>query len=90
MKKIKALQNYTDTVLKKDIVKGEEYIVDNERADVITNYIFKGNPIAEVIEDIKEEVKEPTEDKIVDKVVEETKKKTTTKNTTKKKVAKKK
>ncbi|HHX71277.1 MAG TPA: glycosyltransferase [Gallicola sp.] len=91
MKKIKALQNYTDTVLNKNIVKGEEYIVDNERAEVITNYIFKGNPIAEVIEDIKEEVKEPTEDKIVEKMKEGTKKKTTKKKTTtKKKVAKKK
>ena len=49
MKKIKALQNYTDTVLKKNIVKGDEYIVDNERAEAITNYIFKGNPLAEII-----------------------------------------
>lgn len=88
MKKIKALQNYTDTVLKKDIVKGDEYIVDNERAEAIVNYIFKGKPLAEVIEDVKEEVKEPTEDKIVEKMVEETKKKP--KTTTKKKTTKKK
>lgn len=90
MKKIKALQNYTDTELKRNIVIGEEYIVDNERAEEITNYIFKGNPIAEVIEDIKEEVKEIIEDKEVEKMVEETKKKPTKKKTTtKKKVVKK-
>src|SRR5574344_2470853 len=58
MKKIKALQNYTDSLLKKDIVKGEEYIVDNERAEVIINYVFKDKPLAEIIEDVKEEVKE--------------------------------
>ena len=58
MKKIKALQNYTDTVLKKNVVKGEEYIVDNERAEEITKVIYKGKPLAEVIEDIKEETKE--------------------------------
>jgi glycosyltransferase involved in cell wall biosynthesis len=55
MKKIKALQNYTDTVLNKDIVKGDEYIVDNERAEEIVKVIFKDKPLAEIIEDIKEE-----------------------------------
>ena len=82
MKKIKALQNYTDTVLNKNIVKGEKYIVDNERAEAIIKTIYKGNPLAEIIEDIKEEVKEIIEDKEVDKMAEETKKKpkTTTKN----------
>src|SRR5574344_2138067 len=58
MKKIKALQNYTDSLLKKDIVKGEEYIVDNERAEAIVKVIFKDKPLAEIIEDVKEEVKE--------------------------------
>src|SRR5574344_868340 len=58
MKKIRALQNYTDSVLKKNIVIGEEYIVDNERAEVITNNMFKDKPLAEIIEDIKEEEKE--------------------------------
>jgi hypothetical protein len=58
MKKIKALQNYTDTVLNKDIVKGDEYIVDNERAEEIVKVIFKDKPLAEIIEDIKEELKE--------------------------------
>ena len=80
MKKIKALQNYTDTVLKKDIVKGDEYIVDNERAEVITKTIYKGNPLAEVIEDIKKEVKE---------VIKESSKEDKPKTTTKKKVVKK-
>jgi predicted RNase H-like nuclease (RuvC/YqgF family) len=77
MKKIKALQNYTDTVLKKDIKEGDEYIVDNERAEAIVKVIFKGKPLAEIIEDAKEEVKESNK---------EDKPKTTT---TKKKVVKK-
>ena len=81
MKKIRALQNYTDTVLKKDIVKGDEYIVDNERAEAIVNYIFKGKPLAEVIEDIKEETKE---------TVKESSKEDKPKATTKKKAIKKK
>jgi len=58
MKKIKALQNYTDTVLKKEIKEGDEYIVDNERAEAIVKVIFKDKPLAEIIEDVKEEVKE--------------------------------
>jgi glycosyltransferase involved in cell wall biosynthesis len=58
MKKIRALQNYTDSLLKKDIVKGDEYIVDNERAEAIVKVIFKDKPLAEIIEDIKEEEKE--------------------------------
>jgi glycosyltransferase involved in cell wall biosynthesis len=58
MKKIRALQNYTDSLLKKDIVKGDEYIVDNERAEEIVKVIFKDKPLAEIIEDIKEELKE--------------------------------
>ena len=64
MKKIRALQNYTDSLLKKDIVKGDEYIVDNERAEVIINYVFKDKPLAEIIEDIKEEAKESKQEKI--------------------------
>src|SRR5574344_2315835 len=74
MKKIKALQNYTDRILKKDIVKGDEYIVDNERAEAIVKVIFKDKPLAEIIEDIKEEVKQ-----------EEKPKTTTKKKATKKK-----
>lgn len=77
MKKIRALQNYTDSLLKKNIIEGDEYIVDNERAEVIINYVFKGNPIAEIIEDIKEEVKDNN-------------KEVKPKTTTKKKVTKKK
>src|SRR5574344_797816 len=74
MKKIRALQNYTDSLLKKNIVIGEEYIVDNERAEAIVKVIFKDKPLAEIIEDIKEEVKQ-----------EEKPKTTTKKKATKKK-----
>lgn len=82
MKKIRALQNYTDTVLKKDIVEGEEYIIDNERAEAITNYIFKDKPLAEIIEDIKEEL---ISDEEVEEMVKETiKRKPIKKSTTKK------
>jgi hypothetical protein len=70
MKKIKALQNYIDTVLNKEVIKGDEYIVDNERAEAIINYVFKDKPLAEIIEDVKEEVKES---------IKEDKHKTTTK-----------
>lgn len=60
MKKIKALKKYTDTILKKDITIGEEYIVDNERAEAIINYRDERvkTPLAEIVEDIKDEVKE--------------------------------
>jgi hypothetical protein len=63
MKKIKALQNYTDTVLNKEVIKGDEYIVDNERAETIVKVIFKDKPLAEIIEDIKEEKESIKEDK---------------------------
>src|SRR5574344_173118 len=58
MKKIKALQNYTDSLLKKDIKEGDEYIVYKKRAEKIVKVIFKDKPLAEIIEDIKEEEKE--------------------------------
>jgi len=86
MKKIKALQNYTDTVLNKEVIKGDEYIVDNERAEVIINYrdIKVKTPLAEIIEDVKEEVKEIIEE------VKDNNKEVKPKTTIKKKVTKKK
>ena len=67
MKKIRALQNYTDTALNKAVVKGDEYIVDNERAEAIVKVIFKDKPLAEVIEDAKEEVKQEDKPKTTTK-----------------------
>ncbi len=82
--KIRALRDYTDNVLRKEIKKGDEYEVSNERGKQILSH---PKNLAMLVEIVKEEVKEPIEDKEVDKMVEETKKKP--KTTTKKKVAKK-
>lgn len=79
--KIRALRDYTDNVLRKEIKKGDEYEVSNERGKQILSH---PKNLAILIEIVKEE---PIEDKEVDKMVKETKKKP--KTTTKKKVAKK-
>ena len=82
--RIKALRNYIDNVLRKEIKKGDEYEVSNERGKQILSH---PKNLAMLVEIVKEEVKEPIEDKIVEKMVEETKKKP--KTTTRKKVVKK-
>lgn len=90
--KIRALRDYTDNkyttedgeTIVKEIKKGDEYEVSNERGKQILSH---PKNLAILIEIVKEEVKEIIEDKEVDKMVEETKKKP--KTTTKKKVAKK-
>ena len=79
--KIRALRNYTDNVLRKEIKKGDEYEVSNERGKQILSH---PKNLAILIEIVKEEI---IEDKEVDKIIKETKKKP--KTTTKKKIAKK-
>lgn len=61
--KIRALIDYTDKELNKEIKKGEIYDVSIQRANVILNAKYNGQPYAEVIEEIetaKKEVKVET------------------------------
>lgn len=61
--KIRALIDYKDKELNKDITKGDIYDVSMERANVILNAKYNGQPYAEAIEEIetaKKEVKAET------------------------------
>lgn len=73
MKKVRAIINYLDKELKKDIKVGEEYEVTDERAEVLLkgNPSSKNKPFVEVVEELQEDQEEV--------VVEEPKKKTTKK-----------
>lgn len=68
--KIRALIDYKDKELNKDITKGDIYDVSMERANVILNAKYNGQPYAEAIEEIetaKKEVKAETAIKKVGK-----------------------
>lgn len=82
--KVRALINYKDMELKKDIVVGDEYEVTKERSEVL----LKGNessgnkPFVEIVkENKKKEIEVETADKKVDKAETATVKKVSKKAT---------
>lgn len=95
--KIEALQDYTDNLLKQDIKKGDQYVVDKDRGKVITETLYKDKPLARIVEIVKKEVEVLEEAKElkeeIKEIIEETKevkKVSKPKTTTKKKATKKK
>lgn len=83
--RVRALINYKDFQLNKDIVKGEEYEVSKERAEVLLkgNPSSKNKPFVEVVEKSKTiEVETPeiiNEDNLETAIVKPKKKKVTKK-----------